>query len=69
MAVRDFNLSRDNDVETSSKNVRSGWSLRAANIVIASQLAYGAVSYMETVSFCGQTCHTVMQPEFTAYQS
>ena len=38
------------------------------NIVIASQLAYGAVSYMETVSFCGQTCHTVMQPEFTAYQ-
>ena len=40
-----------------------------ANIVIASQLAYGAVSYMETRSFCGQTCHTVMQPEFTAYQS
>ena len=40
-----------------------------ANIVIASQLAYGAVSYMETVSFCGQTCHTVMQPEFTAYQN
>jgi len=40
-----------------------------ANIVIASQLAYGAVSYMETQSFCGQTCHTVMQPEFTAYQS
>jgi hypothetical protein len=40
-----------------------------ANIVIASQLSYGAVSYMETVSFCGQTCHTVMQPEFTAYQS
>jgi hypothetical protein len=40
-----------------------------ANIVIASQLAYGAVSYMETVSFCGQTCHTVMKPEFTAYQN
>jgi hypothetical protein len=40
-----------------------------ANLIIASQLTYGAVSYMETVSFCGQTCHTVMQPEFTAYQS
>lgn len=39
------------------------------NIVIASQLTYGAVSYMETVTFCGQTCHTVMQPEFTAYQN
>ena len=40
-----------------------------ANLIIASQLTYGAVSYMETQSFCGQTCHTVMQPEFTAYQN
>ncbi len=40
-----------------------------ANLVIGSQLTYQAVSYMDTVSFCGQTCHTVMQPEFTAYQN
>ena len=40
-----------------------------ANIVIGSQLTYGAVTYMETVTFCGQTCHTVMQPEYTAYQN
>jgi nitrate/TMAO reductase-like tetraheme cytochrome c subunit len=39
-----------------------------ANIVIASQVTYGAVVYMESVSFCGKTCH-VMQPEFTAYQN
>jgi hypothetical protein len=39
------------------------------NIVIASQLTYGAVSYMDSVTFCGQTCHTVMQPEYTAYQN
>jgi nitrate/TMAO reductase-like tetraheme cytochrome c subunit len=39
------------------------------NIAIASQLSYGAVSYMETVTFCGETCHTVMQPEYTAYQN
>ncbi|MFN7992913.1 MAG: NapC/NirT family cytochrome c [Bryobacteraceae bacterium] len=39
-----------------------------ANVIIASQLTYGAVSYMESVSFCGLTCHTVMQPEYTAYQ-
>jgi hypothetical protein len=39
------------------------------NIVIASQLTYGAVDYMDSVTFCGQTCHTVMQPEYTAYQS
>jgi hypothetical protein len=37
------------------------------NLVIGSQLVYRAVHYMETVSFCGQTCHTVMTPEFTAY--
>lgn len=39
-----------------------------ANIVIGSQLTYRAVTFMESVSFCGQTCHTVMKPEFTAYQ-
>lgn len=39
-----------------------------ANLVIGSQLTYRAVHYMETVSFCGQTCHTVMTPEFTAYR-
>jgi len=37
------------------------------NIMIASQLTYGAVTYMEKASFCGQTCH-VMEPEFTAFQ-
>ncbi|PYT31303.1 MAG: cytochrome C [Acidobacteria bacterium] len=40
-----------------------------ANVIIAGQFTYSAVNYMESVSFCGQTCHTVMQPEFTAYQS
>ena len=39
------------------------------NVIIASQLSYSAVNYMDSVSFCGQTCHTVMQPEFTAYQN
>src|SRR5574340_1183646 len=41
----------------------------AVNLVIASQFAYGAVTYMGGVTFCGQTCHTVMQPEYTAYQN
>jgi nitrate/TMAO reductase-like tetraheme cytochrome c subunit len=41
----------------------------AINIVVASQLSYGAVSYMDTVTFCGLSCHTVMQPEYTAYQN
>lgn len=39
------------------------------NLAIASQLTYSAINYMDGVTFCGQTCHTVMQPEYTAYQN
>ena len=38
------------------------------NIVIASQFSYSAVNYMDSTTFCGQTCHVVMKPEFTAHQ-
>lgn len=38
-----------------------------ANIIIASQLSYTAITYMDTEKFCGETCHTVMTPEHTAY--
>jgi len=40
-----------------------------ANLIIASQVSYAAVNYMDSVGFCGQTCHTVMQPEYTAFQN
>jgi hypothetical protein len=30
---------------------------------------YRAYHFTESVSFCGETCHEVMKPEFTAYQS
>src|SRR6202162_5964875 len=39
-----------------------------ANIVIGSQVSYRAVEHMETVQFCGQSCH-VMKPEFTAHRN
>jgi hypothetical protein len=39
-----------------------------ANILIGSQVSYRAVEHMETVQFCGQSCH-VMKPEFTAHQT
>jgi hypothetical protein len=39
------------------------------NLAIASQVSYSAVNYMDSVTFCGETCHTVMQPEYTAYQN
>jgi hypothetical protein len=37
-----------------------------ANILIASQGTYRAVEHMESVQFCGQSCH-VMKPEFTGH--
>ncbi len=39
-----------------------------ANVVIASLGAYRGVEYMDSVSFCGQVCHEVMEPEFAGYQ-
>src|ERR1700741_3038970 len=39
------------------------------NILIFTFGAYKGVSYMDTTTFCGQTCHTVMAPEFSAYQN
>jgi hypothetical protein len=38
-----------------------------ANLVMGSQFTYRAVTYMDTDTFCGKACHTVMQPEFVAY--
>jgi nitrate/TMAO reductase-like tetraheme cytochrome c subunit len=31
--------------------------------------SYRAFEHTESVSFCGQTCHTVMKPEFVAFQN
>ncbi len=39
-----------------------------ANVIIGGNFTYSAVNYMDSVNFCGQSCHTVMKPEFTAYQ-
>jgi len=38
------------------------------NVLIFGTASYRGVEYMDTTQFCGQTCHTVMEPEFTAYQ-
>ena len=38
-------------------------------ILLSAYGSYRAYEYTETVSFCGQTCHTVMKPEFVAYQA
>jgi hypothetical protein len=43
--------------------------LTLLNIFIVSLISYTGYHYTESVSFCGQFCHTVMQPEYTAYQN
>ncbi len=42
--------------------------MTAINIPIFAMASYRGTVYMESVQFCGQTCHSVMEPEFTAYQ-
>jgi hypothetical protein len=66
---------RGEDLFESAESRQGAWRRAAlfflimtvANLVIGSQLSYRAVEHMETVQFCGQTCH-VMKPEFTAHQ-
>ena len=37
-------------------------------VMLSSAGSYKAYEYTDSVQFCGETCHTVMHPEFTAYQ-
>jgi hypothetical protein len=41
--------------------------LTIANVVIVSLGAYRGVEYMDSIQFCGQACHTAMEPEFVAH--
>ena len=40
----------------------------AVSIVLLGSATYKGVEVMESVAFCGTACHTVMQPEYTAFQ-
>jgi len=42
--------------------------LTFVNFIIFGTASYRGVAYMDSTQFCGETCHTVMIPEFTAYQ-
>lgn len=43
--------------------------LTLLNIFIITLISYTGYHYTESVSFCGQFCHTVMKPEYTAYKN
>ena len=42
--------------------------MTAFNVPLFAVVTYRGTMYMDSVQFCGQTCHQVMQPEYTAYQ-
>jgi nitrate/TMAO reductase-like tetraheme cytochrome c subunit len=42
--------------------------MTAINIPIFAFATYSGTEFMESTKFCGQTCHSVMDPEYTAYQ-
>jgi hypothetical protein len=42
--------------------------LTVVNLLIVSLASYGGVHAMESNTFCGQVCHTTMEPEFVAHQ-
>jgi hypothetical protein len=39
------------------------------NGIVLVNASYRGVEYMDSVAFCGQACHSVMAPEFAAYQA
>jgi hypothetical protein len=64
-AVRWPQIDLNDSAERSTAIIVFG--LTMANIVIVSLGAYRGVEYMDSVQFCGQVCHTAMQPEFVAH--
>jgi NapC/NirT cytochrome c family protein len=42
--------------------------MTGTNLVLFLTATYRGVHYMDSTQFCGQTCHTVMAPEYVAYQ-
>jgi hypothetical protein len=43
--------------------------LAAVNVVIILVAGYSTLHWMESPGFCGQTCHTPMQPQYMAWRS
>jgi hypothetical protein len=43
-------------------------SLTLVNVLIVSLAAFKGLEVMDSPEFCGQVCHTVMEPEFVAYK-
>jgi nitrate/TMAO reductase-like tetraheme cytochrome c subunit len=58
----------DLNVARQRRIVMTVLSLTIVNLLIVSLAAYKGIEYMDSPSFCGQVCHTVMEPEYIAYR-
>jgi len=54
--------------EHTRRNVLIFLGLTFVNLIFLSAATYKGVETMESTEFCGEACHSVMQPEYTAYQ-
>lgn len=45
------------------------WLASFVFVIMVAFVAYSGYHFTESVYFCGQTCHRVMEPTFTAYQA
>ncbi len=43
--------------------------LTLVNVVLLAGIGHRALGYMDTPTFCGTTCHEVMQPEYVSYMA
>jgi hypothetical protein len=43
--------------------------LTALNLVILSTATYKGIETMESTEFCGEACHSVMEPQYTAFRN
>lgn len=62
LPVWDLNLARIR------RNLLVFIGLSVVNLVIVALATYKGVEVMDSTQFCGQACHSVMQPEYTTYQ-
>jgi len=46
-----------------------GVAVVSLNLILLTMGSYGAVHYMETDGFCGQVCHTTMEPQYVGHET
>lgn len=59
----------DLDQPRTRRRILFGVTLSAIIVAFMAATAYESVVFMDTTTFCGEVCHSVMQPELTSYRN